>query len=61
MKSNYRIEYYKTEPMRICNKCNKECSTENNNKPCHLCEDWNGCGGDCTISKIFCKKCGWKE
>ncbi|MFH1064072.1 MAG: hypothetical protein V1729_03260 [Candidatus Woesearchaeota archaeon] len=40
-----------------CNKCNKPASTEHNKEECHLCSDWNSCGGDCTLSKVYCEKC----
>lgn len=45
----------------ICKKCKRPASTEHNNPECHTCEDWNGCGRDCTLSRVFCKKCGTEE
>jgi hypothetical protein len=42
----------------ICNKCNIPAETEHNKEECHLCRDWNGCGTDCTLSKVYCSKCG---
>jgi len=42
----------------ICNSCWKPASTENNRPECHTCSDWNGCGTDCTLSRVFCSECG---
>jgi len=42
----------------ICNACWKPASTENNRPECHTCSDWNGCGADCTLSRVFCSECG---
>jgi hypothetical protein len=41
----------------FCNTCNIPAKTEHNNPECHICSDWNGCGTDCTLSKIYCAKC----
>lgn len=41
-----------------CNKCNIPAETEHNKEECHLCSDWNGCGTDCTLSRVYCPKCG---
>ncbi|MBN1275495.1 hypothetical protein JXA12_04365 [Candidatus Woesearchaeota archaeon] len=43
-----------------CNKCNQPAKLEHNKEECHLCSDWNGCGRDCTLSKVFCELCGAK-
>lgn len=40
-----------------CKHCRKLASKENNNPECHRCSDWNGCGKDCTLSKVYCN-CG---
>jgi hypothetical protein len=42
----------------ICNTCWQPASTENNAPECHTCSDWNGCGSDCTLSRVFCVPCG---
>ncbi len=41
-----------------CNVCMIPAETEYNNPECHLCSDWGGCGKDCTLSKVYCPKCG---
>lgn len=41
-----------------CTKCDVVADTEHNNEECHQCSDWYGCGGDCTLSKLICPKCG---
>jgi hypothetical protein len=42
----------------LCNACWQPASTENNRPECHTCSDWNGCGTDCTLSRVFCVPCG---
>lgn len=42
----------------FCNTCNKPAKTEHNNPKCQWCSDWDGCGTDCTLSKVYCAKCG---
>lgn len=41
-----------------CNTCWQPASTENNHPECHTCSDWNGCGTDCKLSRVFCVPCG---
>lgn len=41
-----------------CNTCNTLAETEHNKPECHLCSDWNRCGRDCTLSKVYCTQCG---
>ena len=41
-----------------CNECNSIAETEHDKEECHLCRDWNGCGRDCTLSRVRCSKCG---
>jgi NAD-dependent SIR2 family protein deacetylase len=40
-----------------CKKCNKPAEVEHKRPQCHLCEDWSGCGRDCTLSGVYCPKC----
>ncbi len=40
-----------------CKKCRDVANKKYNNPECHLCSDWNGCGRDCTLSSVYCKKC----
>jgi len=42
----------------ICNRCWKPASTEHGKPECHRCSNWNGCGTDCTLSRIYCVNCG---
>ncbi|MFC1912125.1 hypothetical protein ACFLXG_03105 [Chloroflexota bacterium] len=51
----YRRKSYGTW---YCNRCQAPAETEYNKKECHLCSDWNGCGEDCTLSRVCCPKCG---
>ena len=41
----------------ICDKCKSVADEKHNNRECHLCRNWNGCGDNCTLSSIYCKKC----
>lgn len=54
----YELMRKKSDGTWYCNPCNQPAETEHNKEECHLCSDWNGCGKDCTLSRIFCKKCG---
>jgi hypothetical protein len=42
----------------ICGCCEIGAKEEHNKEECHKCRDWNGCGRDCTLSRIFCGTCG---
>jgi hypothetical protein len=41
-----------------CNTCNLPAETEHNNPECHRCSDWSPCGTDCTLSRVYCSRCG---
>lgn len=56
--SDYLIARGKSNGRWICNTCNIHAKTENNKEECHLCRDWNGCGNNCTLSKVYCPNCG---
>ena len=56
--SDYEQARNKSSGTWYCNKCNILAETEHNKEECHLCNDWNGCGRDCTLSKVYCPKCG---
>ena len=43
-----------------CNSCNTVAGTRHDNPECHLCLDWNGCNRDCTLSEVYCEKCGYR-
>jgi hypothetical protein len=43
-----------------CNSCDTAAGTKHEKPECHLCSDWNGCGKDCTLSEVYCKKCGYR-
>lgn len=45
----------------VCNGCWKSAHLEHNKEECHTCEDWGGCGRDCTLSAIFCPDCGTRQ
>jgi len=42
----------------FCSKCESTCKELHEKPECHRCSDWNGCGGDCTLSRVVCLKCG---
>lgn len=67
IKGSFRFEWknYEKERGRIigkwyCLTCNKEAGTEHLKPECNICRDWGTCGHDCTLSKVFCPKCGSK-
>lgn len=56
--SDLLVARQKSNGTWYCNKCNSIAKTENNKEECHLCRDWNGCGRDCTLSRVICPNCG---
>ena len=56
----YDVQRYRKKSYGIwyCNRCQAPAETEHNKQECHLCSDWNGCGEDCTLSRVYCPKCG---
>lgn len=56
--SNYERLRKKSYGRWYCIKCNVLAETEHTKEECHLCSDWNGCGRDCTLSRVYCPKCG---
>jgi rubrerythrin len=56
--SDYEQLTKKSTGTWYCNKCNTVAETEHEKEECDLCRDWNGCGTDCTLSKVRCPKCG---
>ena len=56
--SDYEIAKMRNDGTWYCNKCNIRAGTEHNKEECHSCRDWNGCRRDCTLSKVYCPKCG---
>jgi hypothetical protein len=42
----------------ICSGCCRAATTHHDRSPCHRCEDWGGCGKDCTLTAVSCKRCG---
>jgi len=56
--SDYKRDRMKSNGTWYHNRCNTPAETEHKKEECHLCSDWNGCGRDCTLSKIYCSKCG---
>ena len=44
-----------------CSGCDAPAVTEHNKPECHTCSDWNGCGQDCTLSKLSCRACGTEQ
>jgi hypothetical protein len=55
--NNYEVIRKKSSGRWICNACNSPANTEHKKDECHLCRDWNGCGQDCTLSRVFCVMC----
>lgn len=56
--SDYERARMRSDGTWYCNRCNIPAETEHDKEECHLCRDWNGCGRDCTLSKVYCPKCG---
>ncbi|MCW2093409.1 UNVERIFIED_ORG: hypothetical protein M2328_006762 [Rhodococcus erythropolis] len=44
-----------------CNTCWDPAASERNAEECHRCRDWNSCGNDCTLSRIYCPTCDTSE
>jgi hypothetical protein len=42
----------------FCNSCWQTAETEHDREECHRYENWGSCGRDCTLSRVFCAKCG---
>jgi rubrerythrin len=42
----------------FCKTCGTPAETEHEKPECHRCSDWSGCGRDCTLSRVYCSKCG---
>lgn len=68
MTNNFELKNADYEKIRkkgygtwICKHCGRIAETEHHKPECHLCDDWNGCGNDCTLSKIYCTKCDISE
>lgn len=57
----YQSGRMKSDGDWLCNKCNTIAKTEHKKPECHLCSDWNGCGTDCTLSKVYCDNCKTEE
>lgn len=49
---------WKTDGTWICSTCWSGATTEHDRPECHTCEDWGGCGRDCTLSAVRCDPCG---
>lgn len=44
-----------------CNTCWAPAALEHSRDECGRCRNWSSCGRDCTLSRIFCCKCGTAE
>ena len=42
----------------LCIGCQVSAEKLHENPKCHTCENWNGCGVDCTFSGVRCPQCG---
>lgn len=56
--SDYERMRQRSDGGWTCNRCWKAAGTEHKKPECHTCSDWNGCGTDCTLSRIYCADCG---
>jgi hypothetical protein len=45
----------------LCVKCHEPAEAEHKNPQCPRCSDQRACGQDCTLSRVFCPKCGASE
>jgi hypothetical protein len=52
-----RVDSGMIESYYVCRKCENTATTRNEKPECHTCSDWNGCGRNCTLSHLVCKKC----
>lgn len=59
--SDYERVRKKSDGYWRCNGCKKPAGTEHKGEECHRCSDWGGCGGGCTLSRLFCEKCGTEK
>jgi rubrerythrin len=59
--SDYHRLRGKSNGTWYCIRCNEPAKTEHNNPECHTCSDWGSCGDDCTLSRIYCLKCGTEK
>jgi len=48
----------RSDGMWLCNSCNLPALLQHEKPTCHRCEDWGGCGKDCTLSGVKCQGCG---
>jgi hypothetical protein len=56
--SDYQHVRKRSDGGWLCNTCFEPAQMEHDKPECHRCSDWNGCGTDCTLSRIHCKDCG---
>jgi hypothetical protein len=54
----YAMGIRRSNGMWCCNSCFKPVREEHEREECHTCQDWGSCGGDCTLSRIFCPDYG---
>jgi hypothetical protein len=47
-----------TDGYWLCSRCWQPATLTHGRPQCHRCSDWNGCGRDCTLSKVTCRTCG---
>jgi len=45
----------------VCVKCDTPAEAERKNPKCRRCRYGDNCGQDCTLSRVFCHKCGTYE
>jgi hypothetical protein len=56
----FRFSYEGCIERWVCNTCRQAASLEHDREECHRCADWSWCGQDCTLSRVFCSKCGFE-
>lgn len=57
VRNAYDLARKRSDGTWYCNTCYLPAETEHNNTECHTCSDWNGCGNDCTLSRVYCRHC----
>jgi hypothetical protein len=65
IKGDFRFEWSDYEKFRrrslgawYCNRCNAVAEEEHGKEECNTCRNWGDCGEDCTLSRVYCRKCG---
>ena len=56
--NDHDVALMRSDGVCRCNRCFKVARHEFDNPECHVCADWRGCSGNCTLSRVYCGDCG---